>query len=136
MKDSFTNSDMSEKLPTFVMVCQKRDNQIGLRHAEKAAQNQGGEICFPSTRPPPAPKSPETAPAGTIAGYTGLGPMDLSAGRTRISAEEWAKRFADGRYLNSGRFNHWGAERAARKQAQTFKAAGAEVDAVGTKEGS
>jgi len=28
MKDSFTYSDMPEELPAFVMVCQKRDNQI------------------------------------------------------------------------------------------------------------
>jgi len=31
MKDSFTYSDMPEELPAFVMVCQKRDNQIRQR---------------------------------------------------------------------------------------------------------
>jgi hypothetical protein len=49
---------------------------------------------------------------------------------------EQAKRFADGRCLYSGGFNHRAAECAARKKAQTFKAAGAEIQEVGTKEGS
>jgi len=61
--------------------------------------------------------------------------MDLSAGKSWISAEERAKRFADGRCLYCGRFNHRAAECAARKKAQTFKASGAEVKEVGTEEG-
>jgi hypothetical protein len=62
--------------------------------------------------------------------------MDLSAGRKRISAEERAKRFADGRCLYCGWFNHRAAQCAARKMAQKSKAAAAEVQEVGTKEGS
>jgi len=42
----------------------------------------------------------------------------------------------DGRCLYCGGFNHWAAECAARKEAQMFKAARAEVKEVGTKEGS
>jgi len=38
--------------------------------------------------------------------------------------------------LYCGGFNHRAAECAARKKAQTFKASGAEVKEVGTKEGS
>jgi len=136
MKDSFTYSDMPEELPAFVTVCQKRDNQIRQPRAEKAAQNTGSGIGFASSRPPPPQKALETAPAGTVAGYTGPAPMDISAGKRRISAEERAKRFADGRCLYCGGFNHRAAECAARKKAQTFKAAGAEVTEVGTKDGS
>jgi len=136
MKDSFTYSDMPEELPAVVTVCQKRDNQIRQRRAEKAARNKGSGIGFASSRPPPAPQTPEIAPPGTVAGYTGPAPMDLSAGRRRISAEERAKRFADGRCLYCGGCNHRAAECAARKKAQTFKAAGAEVKEVGTKDGS
>jgi hypothetical protein len=135
-KDSFTYSDMPEELPAFVTVCQNRDNQIQQRRAEKAAQNKGSGIGFASPRPPPAPKIPEVAPAGTIAGYNGPAPMDLSAGKRRISAEERAKRFADGRCLYCGEFNHRAAECAARKKAPTFKASGAEVNDVGTKDSS
>jgi hypothetical protein len=69
-----------------------------------------------------------------VAGYTGPAPMDLSAGMIRISAEERAKRFADGRCLDCGEFNHRAAECAARIKGQTFKAAGAEVKEVGTQE--
>jgi hypothetical protein len=73
---------------------------------------------------------------GTVAGYTGPAPIDLSAGKRRISADERAKRFTDGRCLYCARFNHRAAEWAARKKAQTIKAAGVEIEEVGTKEGS
>jgi len=63
MKDSITYSDMPEDLPAFVTVCQKRDNQIRQRRAEKASQNKGSGIGFASPRPPPALKAPEAAPA-------------------------------------------------------------------------
>jgi hypothetical protein len=62
--------------------------------------------------------------------------MDLSAVKRWISAEERAKRFGDGRCLYCGGFNHRAAECAARKKAQTFQTAEAEVKEVGTKEGS
>jgi hypothetical protein len=136
MKDSFTYSDMPEELPAFVTVCQKLDNQIRQQRAEKAAQNKGSGVGFASPRPPPTSKAPEAASAGTVAGYTGPAPMDLRAGKRRMSAEERAKRFADGRCLYCGGFNHRAAECAARKKAQTFKASGAEVKEVGTKQGS
>jgi len=62
--------------------------------------------------------------------------MDLSAGRRRISAEQRAKRFTDGWCLYCGGFNHRAAECAARKKAETFKVAGAEVKEVGIGTGS
>ena len=71
MKDSFTYSDMPDDLPAFVTVCQKRDNQIRQRRAEKAAQNRGGGTGFASSpKPPSPPKDPAGAPAGTVAEYT------------------------------------------------------------------
>jgi hypothetical protein len=53
--------------------------------------------------------------------------MDLSARRRRISDEERAKRFADGRCLYCGGFNYRAVDCAVRKKARSFKAAGAEV---------
>jgi len=100
MKDSITYSEMPEDLPAFVTVCQKRENQMRQRRVEKAAQNKGRGTGFASTPEPPAPpKDPAGAPAGTTAGYTRPAPMNLSAGRRRISAEERAERFTDGRCL-------------------------------------
>jgi hypothetical protein len=136
MKDSFTYCDMPEELPALVMVCQKRDNQIRQRRAEKAGQNKGSGIGFTSHRPPSSPNAPKMAPAGTVAGYTGPAPMDLRVGNRRILEEERAKRFGDGGCLYCGGFNHRAAECTARKKAQTFKGAGVEVEEVGTKEGS
>jgi len=96
----------------------------------------GGMGFASSPKPPASPKDPAGDPAGRVAGYTGPAPMDLSAGKRRISAEERAKRFADGRCLYCGGFNHRAVDCAARKKAPTFKAARAEVKEVGTKEGS
>jgi hypothetical protein len=62
--------------------------------------------------------------------------MDLSAGSSRIVAEERAKRFTDGRSLYCCGFNHTVAECVGRKTAQTFKAAGAGIKGLGTKAGS
>jgi len=136
MKYSFSYSDMPEQHPAFATVYQKWDNQIRQRRAEKVAQNTKAGIGFTSPRPPPAPKAPKAAPAKTVARYMGPAPMNFSTGKRRISAEERAKRFADGRCLYYGGFNHREAECAALKKAQMFKAAGAEVKEVGTKEGS
>jgi len=68
-----------------------------------------------------------------VAGYTGPAPLDLSARRRRLSAEERAKRFTDGRCLYCGGFDHRAAECAARKMAQKSMAAGVEVNDVGTR---
>jgi hypothetical protein len=76
------------------------------------------------------------APAVTIAGYTGPAPMILSAGKRRISAEERAKKFADGWSLFCGGCIYRVAECAASKKAKTFNAARAEIKEVGTKEGA
>jgi len=136
LKDSFIHTDMPDELPAFVTLCQKRDNQIRQRKAEKAAQHKwtasAGSPSAPKT--PAPPRTPETAPAGTVAGYTGPAPMDLSAGRRRISDEERAKRFADGRCSYCGGFNHRAVDCAVRKKARPFKAAGAEVKEIEGKE--
>jgi len=137
MKGSFTYSDMTEELPAFVTVCQKRDNQIRQRRAEMAAQIKGqGTGSASSPKPLTPPQDPAGAPAGTVAGYTGPAPMALSGGGRRISGEERAKRFTDGRCLYGGGFNHRAAECAARKKAQMSKAAGAEVMEMVTGAGS
>jgi len=103
----------------------------------QGAQNMGGGTGFTSSpRPPAPPKDPAGAPAQPVAGYTGPAPMDLSAGRRRICAEERVKRFTDGRCLYCWGFNHRAAECAARKKDHTFKAAGAEVKEVGIGTGS
>ena len=91
---------------------------------EKATQGKGGGTGFASSpRPPAPPKDRAGAPAGTVSGYTGPTPMDLSAGSRRISAKEWAKRITHGRCLYCVGFDQRAVECAARKKAQTFKAA-------------
>jgi len=53
--------------------------------------------------------------------------MDLSTGRKRISAEEKAKTIADGKYLDSGGFNHRAAECTAKKKTPMCNKAGVEI---------
>jgi len=137
IKDSFMYSIMPQQLPTFVMVCQKQNNQIQQWRAEKAAHNRGGGTGFASSPKPPAPpRDPTAAPAGTVAGYTGPAPMDLSAGSRWISAEQRATRFMDERSSYSGGFNPRAAECTATKKAPTFRAAAEEIHELGTGAGS
>jgi hypothetical protein len=129
MKDNIIHTDMLDELPVFVTLRQKRDNQIRQKKAEKAAQHKWtSSTGSPSApRAPTPPKPPEAAPAGTVNGYTGSAPMDLSASRRRISDEDRAKRFANGRCLYCEGFNHKAVDCAVRKKARSIKAAGAEV---------
>jgi hypothetical protein len=135
MKHSFIHTDMQDELPAFVTLCQKGDNQIRQRKAEKATQHKWTTLTGSPSAPraPVLPKAPEAAPAGTVAGNTGPAPMDLSAGRRKISDEERAKRFADGRCLYRGGFTHRAVDCAVRKKARSFKVAGAEVKDTGEK---
>jgi hypothetical protein len=129
MKDSIIHTDMPEDLPAFLTLCQKRDNQIRQRKAEIAAQHKWTP---PSTTkpppPPPASRAPEAAPAGTVAGYNGPAPMDLGAGRRKLSDEERQKRLAKGRCAYYVGFSHRAVDSAVRKNARTFRVAGVEVE--------
>jgi hypothetical protein len=136
MKDSFIHTDMPEDLPAFVTLCQKRDNQIRQRKAETAAQHKWTLLStIKYSLFPPAAWAVEAAPAGTVAGYTRPAPMDLIAGRRKISHKERQKRFADGTCLYCGGFNHRAVDCAVGKKARTFRVAGAEVK-EGEKEGT
>jgi hypothetical protein len=127
MKDSIIYTDMPDELPAYVTLCQKRDTQIRQRKVEKATQHKWTpSIGSPSApRAPAPPKTPEVASAGTVDAHTGPAHMDLSAGGRRISDEERAKRFPDGRFLYCGGFNHRAVDCAVRKKARSFKVAGA-----------
>jgi len=81
LKDSLTYSDKPEELPAIVTLCQKRDNQIPQRWAIKGAlKTAGGVGLANSPRPPIDQNNPAADPAGSVTGYTGPAPMDLSAG--------------------------------------------------------
>jgi hypothetical protein len=130
MKDLFMYTDMPDELPAFVVMCPKRDNQIWQMKAEKAVQHRWTTSTGSPSAPkvPVPPRTPEAAPAGTVVGYTGPAHSDLSAGRRRSSDEERAKRFADGRWLYCGGFNHRAMDCMVRKKARPFKATEPEVE--------
>jgi len=66
-----------------------------------------------SPRPLATLKDPAAALASSVASYTGQAPMVHTACKRRIAVDEWDKRFADGRCLHCGGFNHTAAECAA-----------------------
>jgi hypothetical protein len=99
-------------------------------------QNTGGEVVFASPWRRPASIAPETAPAGTVAGYPAPMAMDLSADKRRNWAENRAKRFVYGRSLNCEEINPRVAECMVTKNVQSLMAAGQDVKEERTKEGS
>ena len=115
--DSCTYRHMPEELPVVGIVCHRLDILIRQQQADKVAQNKGGGIGSATSPTPLAHRKINTgAHPGLVAGYSGPAHMDLSQGRRRISAEERAKRFTDGRCLSKGGFNHRVAECAARER--------------------
>jgi len=105
LKDFFTYRSMPKENPVFMTVSQMREEQIRQRWAEKAAQIRVGTLGFYSSKDIPWVKTPRTASVGTVAGYPGPALMDLGTSRRRISAEERAHSFPDGRGLYCGGFN-------------------------------
>jgi hypothetical protein len=69
INDSFQYSYMPEDMPTFIAGCQKREDQISQRRAEKAANKFRSGVGFTSLLKAPAPpEDTTTALAGTVAG--------------------------------------------------------------------
>lgn len=135
-KYSSQHNDMPEELYPSVAICHKLDKSVQQHQAQTSAQKIDRGMSFTSSpKHAIVPMNPAVAPAGTLAGYTEPAMMDLSAGRWRISAEERAKKLADGRTVCCGGLNHRVEVCAVRKIAQIFKVAGAPVNEVGTTSG-
>lgn len=94
-----------ENFTDFAALCQRLDNK---RRALSSRRPPPTQKSLTNTRPViPATATP-TAPAPTSSTATGThsGPMDLSSGRRKLSAEERARRMAEGRCLYCGGVGH------------------------------
>jgi len=130
MEHSITYSDILKDLPTFKMVCQKRDNQIPQPMAENAAEIQwrAQPVHYPAFKVLMPPIASEATQAGTVTVFTVPVSMDRYTGWRTISDDEWAKRFVNRTCLHWGWFNHWPVACAVRENAWTFRYAGADND--------
>ena len=109
LKDSLQHTEIPEDLVEFVKLCSKRDSQIRARTDErKSGRWEGGyKKPDPTTN---TTSAPETAPAGTVAGYHGHAPMDLSAVKGRkITPEERKRRREGGLCMYCGDSRHFAA---------------------------
>jgi len=115
LKDTLAqNPNQPEDLQQFVHLCNRLDNQIRARKAEKRGDDyrpRPAPVTAPRGAPAAAP-APASAPAptphptNTNSGSYGAAPMDLSANRRRNTPEERQKCMAEGRCLNCHGFGH------------------------------
>jgi hypothetical protein len=136
LKDSLQHTEMPEDLVEFVKLCSKRDSQIRARAAErKSGRWEGGYKKSDTTTN--TTSAPETAPAGTVAGYHGPAPMDLSAVKGRkITPEERKRRREGGLCMYCGDSRHFAAScprkskaAAGQTEVSPFRKSGNEGDA-------
>jgi hypothetical protein len=107
LKDSLQHADMPDNIVDFVKMCSKRDSQIRARAAEKKSGRWEGSYKKPDNANNTT-SAPDASPAGTVAGYHGPAPMDLSAIKGRkITPEERKRRREGGLYMYCGDSRHF-----------------------------
>jgi hypothetical protein len=109
LKDSLQHADLPDNIVDFVKMCSKRDSQIRARVAErKSGRWEGGYKKPDNTNN--TTSAPEVSPAGTVAGYHGPAPMDLSALKgKKITPEERKRRREGGLCMYCGDSRHFAA---------------------------
>jgi len=136
MKYSHLYYTRHDKQPLIIVKCQQQESEISLCKKVNSTERSWSGIRFVLSTLPLSPLADHIAAAGRIvAGYTEQQPMHLSVRKRKISAEDMAECFAEGRYLYSGEFNLRVVNCMARKKAQIFEVDGAEVEELGTNEG-
>jgi hypothetical protein len=107
LKDLLQHCDVQEDITEFVKLCSKRDSQIHTRDADKKSGRWTAEYKMPETANNTT-STPEGAPAGTVAGYHGPTPMDLSAVKgKKITPEERKRRRQGGLCMYCGDIKHF-----------------------------
>jgi hypothetical protein len=108
LKDILSTQDLPEDWSRYVALVKRRDMQYCTRKAEThRSSGQTKPATMPTTRntsPNPTQNAPHPTSSGS--GHFGPMPIDLSAARRRLSAEECQKRIDENRCLYCGGFNH------------------------------
>jgi hypothetical protein len=104
LKDALVHVDEPEDYDLFVAMLQKLDNRMRARQAEKP--RTAPAATKPKTTPT-APATPAPAhPTSSGSGYYGPAPMDLSAGRRKLTQEERLRHLTNGLCLYCGGQGH------------------------------
>ena len=128
LKDALMYRDIPDSLPDFISLCQKLDNQIRARNAEK----KGNPI--PKSNPRiENPKPSNVHPTDNGSKYLGPAAMNLDASKKKLSPEEKARRLAEGLCVYCGGENHFASECPVKKRVERsyrLRAAVAEMEAA------
>src|SRR6202158_4801217 len=109
LKNSLTYTEIPDNITDFVKMCSKRDAQIRARAAEKKSGRWEGGYKKPDNVNNTT-SAPDAAPAGTVAGYHGPAPMDLSAVKgKKITPEERKRQREGGLCMYCGDSRHFAA---------------------------
>jgi len=104
LKDALVTLDTPDELDQYIILLKRVDNRIRARTAERKGSSSTWKPSTPQTtttpRPAPAP-TPTTTATGTQAG-----PMDLSAGRRRLTQAQREDRVRRGQCFYCGGAGH------------------------------
>jgi hypothetical protein len=103
LKDALVTMETPDALDQYIVLLKRVDNKIRARAAERKGTSSTWRNTTQTTTPTPKPAPP---PATTTASGTQAGPMDLSAGRRRLSPAQREDRIRRGLCLYCGGAGH------------------------------
>jgi len=104
LKDALVTLDTPDELDQYIILLKRVDNQIRARAAERKGSSSTWRSPTTTTITTPKPATPPTNT--TTATGTQAGPMDLSAGRRRLSQAQREDRMRRGQCFYCGGANH------------------------------
>jgi hypothetical protein len=109
LKDALILMDEPEDIDAFVILLQKLDSRIRARRAERPHNPSATAIPSKTLKPAVATTTLAPHPTSTNSGHYGPAPMDLSAGRRRLTEAEKLHRLRSGLCLYCGGSGHMAA---------------------------
>jgi len=104
LKDALVTLDTPDELDQYIILLKRVDNKIRARAAERKGSSSTWRS--PTTTPTTTPKPAAPSTTTTTATGTQAGPMDLSAGRRRLSQAQREDRMRRGQCFYCGGANH------------------------------
>jgi len=104
LKDALVTLDTPDELDQYIILLKRVDNKIRARAAERKGSSSTWRSPTTTTTTTPKPAAPPTTT--TTATGTQAGPMDLSAGRRRLSQAQREDRMRRGQCFYCGGANH------------------------------
>jgi len=108
-KDALVTLDTPDELDQYIILLKRVDNKIRARAAERKGSSSTWRSSTTTTITTPKPATPPTTT--TTATGTQAGPMDLSAGRRRLSQAQCEDHIRRGQCFYCGGANHMARQR-------------------------